>query len=782
MTSSPGIPIVRSTHLPLPPASLIGRAQELEIARQQLLSKEVRLLTLTGPGGVGKTRLALAVAGELAEVFDHGAWFVDLAPVRDPELVLPAIAQVLGIHEAGDRPLAETLTAYLQDRYLMLILDNFEQVLAAAPPLAGLLQTCPGLNILVTSRERLRLRWEWTLTVPPLALPDLGRALEPDTLAQVPAVALFVQRAQAAKTGFQLTPTNAAAVATLCTRLDGLPLAIELAAARVGILTPAEILARLERGLPLPGRSGPDTPGRHQTLQAAIHWSYDLLPAGEQGLFRRLGVFAGGWSLAAAEAVVSSTEPGEDVLTGLTSLVEKSLVQVLPQAVEGETRFGLLESIREVALVQLEASGEAETIRRRHAAYYTTLAERTPLEAKGKGQQAWFDILEREHDNLRAALRWSSEGGDSLPGLRTAAAVWFFWWLRGHISEGRQWLERTLARNPEAPDALRLVALEGLGTLVGWQGEYEQGVSHLDEAAALARGLGDESGLTRILGRIGWIAWLNGRAERVEELALALDECQKGADAWSLAYSYLSLGGLLYEIGREPAAIQALEEALVFFQNVEENHGVAFALGKLALLRNRQGDPALARRLAREGLEFALALHDPHIIAYCADDIALLIGKQAPPEPLVRLLGGIDRLRQRIGLLRTPGERAAHRELVDMLRNHLGPANYNAAWAEGRELPADQVAELGLGLLAEPPASQPLPASTPGASAVPNPLSEREREVFRLVAEGLSNQQIADQLFITERTVRFHVTSVFNKLGADNRAQAIALATQRGLL
>lgn len=779
MTSSPGTLTTPTNNLPLQPMPMIGRSQELGVARQQLLSNEVRLLTLTGPGGVGKTRLALAIAAELVEIFAHGVWFVDLAPVREPGLVPSAVAQVLGLHEVGNRPLSETLAAYLQERHLLLVLDNFEHLLPAAALLAGLLENCPELNILVTSRERLRLRWEWTMPVPPLALPDLGRSLEPDTLAQVPAVALFIQRAQAARAGFELTEANAPAVAALCTRLDGLPLAIELAAARVGVLTPAEMLARLERGLPLPGQAGPDAPDRHRTLQAAIQWSYDLLPATEQRLFHRLGVFVGGWGLAAAEAVV--TEPGEDVLTGLSSLIEKSLVQVLPQRQEA-SRFGLLEPIREVALAQLQASDEVAAIRRRHAVYYAAIAERTPVEAKGKGQQAWFDILEQEHDNLRAALAWSSEGGEPLPGLRMTAALWFFWWLRGHISEGRYWLELSLAQNPEAPAELRLLALEGLGMLVGWQEAYEQGVALLDEAVSLARRLDDQSGLARILGRIGWIAWLNGRTERVTELTQALGECQATADAWSLAYSFLSLGALLYEVGQEPAAIATLEEALLFFRDVEENHGVAFALGKLALLRNNQGDAGLARQLAQEGLEFALALHDPHVIAYCADDVAQLIGPEGPSEPLARLLGGVDSLRQTIGLLRTPRERTAYEELVAALRGNLGEASFATAWAAGRELPADRVAGLGLEALAQAPATQPVAPPTTTGPTLPNPLSEREREVLRLVAEGLSNQQIADRLFITERTVRFHVTSVFNRLGADNRAQAVALATQRGLL
>ena len=495
-------------NLPVQPTPLIGREQEVTVVRELLGREEVRLVTLTGPGGMGKTRLGLQVAAELSDLFADGVFFVDLAPSAILHLVLSTIAQTLGIREvAGQSPL-ERLKEELQQKQMLLLLDNFEQVRERSVQVADLLSVCPKLKMLVTSREVLHVRAEHEFAVPPLALPDPRHLPDLAALSQYAAVALFLQRAQAVKPDFQITNANARAIAEICARLDGLPLAIELAASRVKLLPPQALLARLSQLLQVLTSAAPDVPARQQTLRNTIAWSYDLLTTEEQRLFRRLSVFGGGCTLEALEAICASLGEGDGivpVLDGVASLIDKSLLQQTEQ--EGEMpRFVMLETIREYGLECLTASGEMELTRRAHAAYFLRLAEEMAPKLVGPQQAAWLGRLEREHDNLRAAMEWLLEREEAEMALRLGGALWGFWGIRNHANEGRQWMERTLSSRGQVRASVRAKALIGLGVLVFFlQGDYDRAQELCRESLALFREVGDKPGIAMSLSELGMI-------------------------------------------------------------------------------------------------------------------------------------------------------------------------------------------------------------------------------------------------------------------------------------
>ena len=777
--------------LPAQATPLVGRAEELQIVRDQLLSDDVRLLTLIGPGGVGKTRLAVAVAEGLLghPSFPDGVRFVDLAPLREPALVPSAIRGALGVPEAAGRPVLEALLGFLAGLRLLLVLDNCEHLLGVAPDLGRLLAGAPGLTILATSREPLRLRWERTLPLGPLALPDPEpRHLPPPPeLARVPAVALFLERARAVRPDFALTPENAAAVAQLVVRLDGLPLAIELAAARAALLGPATLLARLERHLPLPGTGGFDAPERHRTLQAAIGWSHDLLTPAEQALFRRLAPFAGGWSLEAAETVVCAADgdpPGcdvPDVLDGLTSLADKSLVQVVVPP-SGEPRFRLLETVREHALERLEASGEADATRRRHAAYYLALAERAEPALKGRDQRAWVDRLEREHDNLRAALRWFLETEDAEGALRLGSLLGYFWWLGGHLAEGRGWLGEALALDRDGTASSRPAALVWSAVLAYGQGDGAQAEAQADAALTLARVRGERPSEAFAVTIRGLVAWRRGDpvvAARLHREALEL--ARDVGDAWMI-------GDLLYHLGmaeseRDPAAaVEPLTESLERLRAAGGLHHLMLALGTLADAQGRLGRTDEARDLFREGLELGRAGADPITAAWVATFALAFLAEQGRSDQAMPLLAGLEAFTTSFGYQRTPLEQAAYERAMAAARTQLGAARAAEAWAAGQPAPPSETVRAAARLLDEA-ATEDSSAPAPGARrAGRGRLSPREQEVLALVAEGRSNREIAEALVVTENTAKYHVAQLLNKLGAGNRAEAVARAVALGLL
>ncbi len=590
----------RRSNLPAQPTTLIGREREIADLAVLLRRTDVRLVTLTGPGGTGKTRLSLQVAAELLDDITDGVFFINFAPISNPALVVNIIAQTLSLHETSEQPLLERLAIYLHDKHLLLLLDNFEHILAASTVIAHLLSAAPAVKVLVTSRAGLHLSGEHEYPVAPLELPDLAQLPTVEILIRYAAVALFVQRAQLTQPAFTLTDVNAAAIAEICRRLDGLPLAIELAAARSKLLSPSAILARLTSRLQLLTRGARDLPERQQTLRSTIAWSYNLLNADEQTLFRRLAVFVDGGTLDAVQAICNSD--GDEsahsdaagfrasftILDGLAVLVDQSLLRQEEQF-DHEPRFMLLQTIREYALEQLEASGEAAAIREKHAHFYMGLAEQAEPQLTLGEQHAWLKRLEREHDNLRTALAWSQvmpEGAHV--GLRLASALWLFWWIRGYVSEGRSWLEHALAQ-------MRFVQLDA----------NEVARSHSMSRTERSAPRTSEHYRATALYRAAFLAVTQGdyphaTALSIESLVLA----RKLNDTERVAWALFTLGMRALYQGDHVRAVVDYDEALTLFRNQGDLRGVGWTLNDLAVITVAQGD----YDRAAAGLEEALAL------------------------------------------------------------------------------------------------------------------------------------------------------------------------------
>ena len=684
------------TNLAAQPTPLVGRQQEVADITRLLRHDAARLVTLTGPGGTGKTRLATAVGEALREDFPGGVFFVDLAPVVDPALVLPSVCATLGVKEAPGWPLQQSLSEILRSRAMLLILDNFEQVLPAAPVVAGLLGRAPALRVLVTSRTALRLGGEREYLVPPLALPERATAARTETLAQYPAVQLFIERARANTPDFVVTNATAPAIAEICQRLDGLPLAIELSAARTRVLTPHALLARLERRLSVLTGGARDLPARQRTLRDAIDWSYGLIAEPDQVLFRRVAVFTGSCTLEAVEAVCGAEAgPGVDILDGLTCLVDNSLLG-RAEGPEDEPRFRMLETIREYALDRLRDSSEAELLRDRHAEFYRAMAERAAAELAGPSQGEWLARLEVEHDNLRGAIHWATTTGAAETALRLAGALWPFWYVRGHLSEGRAWLEAVLEMSGGSP-LQRAVALSGAGILALAQGDRASASTHLEEALALRREAGDRSGVAGALNALGNVAFLEGdvpgaHARYTEALALG----RELGDRRRIAYTLSNLASVTYRQGDAAAAEALYAESLSLLRAIGDTRGVTYALAHLGTVAHARGDESTAAARFTESLPLQRALGDIRGVAASLEGLAAVAGAEARPARAARLLGAAGQLREAIGAPLPPDRHAEYERTVTAARALLGEEAFAAAFEEGRALSVDAAVALAL--------------------------------------------------------------------------------------
>jgi predicted ATPase/serine/threonine protein kinase len=734
----------RPHNLPEQRTALIGREQEAAALRQLLSRTDVRLVTLTGPGGIGKTRLALQVAGEIAGQFQGGVCFVALSAVGETGLIASAIAQAVGVSETGNQSPQESLKEYVSGltQPMLLLLDNFEHLVSAAPAVAQLLTIGPQLKAMVTSQAPLHVYGEHEFPVPPLALPNLKSIPPLDELSRLPAIALFVERARAVKHEFALTKENAPAVAAICGRLDGLPLAIELAAARIKLLSPSAMLARLESRLNLLTGGALDLPTRQQTLRSTVDWSYGLLNAAEQTLLRRLSVFAGGCTLEGVEAVCDTKgNLGLDILDGMASMVDKSLAQHVEQA-DAETRFVMLSTIREYALERLAESDDEAATRRAHAAYYLVLAEEGAEDAVTHPE--WLDRFEVEHDNFRMALDYLIKTGDADWGLRLGAALFHFWETREYLAEGRDAIARLLALEGAATrPKLRARLLFAAAILAGEQGDYGSAQQLLQESldtclelndnrgvavalnalavnardrgeladatllfercVAIWKDLGDSADIARALSNLAGVKKLQGEYARASSL---YDECltmfRKAGDGAGVAWTLNYQGDVAREKSDFAAAHSFCEQSLVAFRQLRDGWGVASALSDLASLCSDQGNNAEARRLYGESIKMFQELGHKRGIARVLECLAASAAAQSNAEQALHLAGAAAALRQRLGAPLTPAEQPRLEKALDFSRRTLGNAAGLTAWMEGWAMPVDEAVLEALGSAAEP--------------------------------------------------------------------------------
>ena len=684
----PPLRVLSPTNLPAEQTSFVGRAREVDRAIELLAAS--RLLTLTGPGGTGKTRLSIRIANDLRDRFPDGAFFVALEPLRDPDLFPSAVAQVLGVAERPDRSLLDGVLDHIREREMLLVLDNFEQLMGAAPMVGRLLGGAPRLRVLVTSREALRVAGEQEFPVPPMGIPDATAVGDLDRLSQYEAVALFIARARAVRPDFAVTNENAPAVAELAARLEGLPLAIELAGARVKLLGPEALLARLGSRLDLLGSRAVDVSDRQRTLRGAIAWSYDLLDDAERRLFARLSVFAGGATLSAIEAVTGAGLGG-DALDLLTGLVDKSLVR---GAGDGEEpRFAMFETIREFATERLAESGERDELQRRHAGHFRDFAETAEPELTGADQFRWLALFDAEVDNLRAVMRWALEGGDVEVGLSLAGALWRFWYQRAHLAEGRAWLERLLVvPAASGPTRGRFRALNGLGGLAYWQGDFAAARRAYEESLSVARALDTRPFIAEASFNLAYIDYEAGDfalAEQHAGEARALYESLE--DREGAARTGMFSGLSLFRAGDYEGSRRYAADARDLLRAAGRRFEAADAEGLLALSMSRLGDWDGAMRVILADLDEFRTAGNLGGVAAGLDLVAVMTFDHGDAGRAVRLIGASDALRDREGGLLSSLQILHLDNPRDRALEIMPAEDVERLYAEGRAMSVDEV-------------------------------------------------------------------------------------------
>jgi non-specific serine/threonine protein kinase len=765
------------SNLPAARVVLYGRSASIEELARRIQTPSGRLATITGPGGVGKTSLAQAVARQLLLELRHGAWFVDLSALATPRAVPHAVAAAVGVRESSTTNIEDSLRAFLRDRELLLVVDNCEHVLeACAALLDDLLDQAPGLRVLATSREPLRLRGELLYPLAPLPVPIDAPERGVDRLLEFASVQLFVDRARAVRPDLQISDHNARTIAEICRRLDGIPLALELAATRAGGLTLDYIAERLNGSFEVLIRGGRSGPARHQTLRATLEWSHQLLSPIEQSIFADLGAFAGGWTMAAAQAVCASERVDEsEVADVIARLVDKSLI-VFEEA-DGEARYRFLEPVREYAQGRLAASANSGAPRDRHCAYYLAFAELVEPEIHRARQAVWMRRLDRDLDNLRLAVRTARARTDAESVLRLAGALWWYLWMRGHLTEGLEWVDGLLDA-PQLPPAARLAGLRVSAMLLGSLGRSTQALTNAAELLDLAERTGDIAEAARAATLLGLEEVRAAHIDRAQPLMeRALADARSVNHPMLLPHALVNLGAILFEIGEPLRAKDLYSEALAEFERHGDVWGIAYATNHLAAVARQRSAHLEAVQLSAESARLLLSLGDRFYLILAVEDLARarIVARQY--RSAARLLGSAHALRTASGALLSPFSQAENERDLARVRTELGGVDFEQAWAQASDHPLEV-------LVNETDSTVPAKLSS-AVDTLGGPggvLTAREREVVRLIALGYSNRQIAEELVVTAGTAGIHVEHILRKLDLRSRHQVSDWARARGLL